>query len=117
MAENNTDEIEAAADEPKAVKKKPAVSLGWFLDNVAYLMLLFVIALLYIRNAHFNENMVRQIDETKVKTKVMRWEYMTVKAALMQQSKQTEVAKAVKNMGLKELTNPPKKITVKAGEY
>jgi hypothetical protein len=35
MAENNTDEIEAAADEPKAVKKKPAVSLGWFLDNVA----------------------------------------------------------------------------------
>lgn len=117
MAENNIDEIEAEANEPKAVKKKPAVSLGWFLDNLVYLMLLFFIALVHIRNAHYNEGLVRQIDETKVKTKVMRWEYMTVKAALMQQSKQTEVAKAVKNMGLKELTNPPKKITVKAGEY
>jgi len=35
----------------------------------------------------------------------------------MQQSKQTEVAKAVKSLELKELTTPPKKITIKAGEY
>lgn len=117
MAENSTNEIEEQASEPKAVKKKAVISYGWFLDNLVYLMLLFFLALVYIRNAHYNEGLVRKIDETKVKTKVMRWEYMTVKAALMQQSKQTEVAKAVKNMGLKELTNPPKKITVKASEY
>lgn len=116
MAENSTDET-VAAEEPKVAKKKPVISYSWFLDNLMYLMLLFVIALLYIRNAHYNESLVRQIDETKAKTKVMRWEYMTVKAALMQQSKQTEVAKAVKSLELKELTTPPKKITIKAGEY
>jgi hypothetical protein len=117
MAENSTNEIEEQATEPKAAKKKAVISYRWFFDNLMFLVLLFVIALAYIRNAHYNESLVRQIDETKAKTKVMRWEYMTVKAALMQQSKQTEVAKAVKSLELKELTTPPKKITIKAGEY
>lgn len=117
MAEENTDEIETTAKEPKVANKKSLLGYGWFLDNLAYLMLLFFIALFYIRNAHYHEGLVRKIDETKVKTKVMRWEYMTVKADLMQQSKQTEVARVVKDMGLKELTHPPKKITVKASEY
>lgn len=117
MAENDTDEAEALAENPKVSKKKSAFGYGWFLDNLMYLLLLFFIALAYIRNAHYNESLIRKTDETKVKTKAIRWEYMTVKAALMQQSKQTEVAKAVKNMGLKELTNPPEKITVKASEY
>jgi hypothetical protein len=117
MAEKNTDEIEVPSKELNAAKKKTLLSYSWFLDNVFYLMLLFFIALFYIRNAHYHEELIRKIDETKVKTKVMRWEYMTVKANLMQQSKQTEVAQAVRGMGLKELTQPPKKISIKSDEY
>lgn len=117
MTEENTDEVSITTKTVKAEKKKLLLGYSWFLDNLGYLVLLFFIALFYIRNAHYHEGLVRKIDETKVKTKVMRWEYMTVKAALMQQSKQTEVARAVKEIGLKELTQPPKKISIKAGEY
>jgi hypothetical protein len=37
----------------------------FFLDNALYLVMLFGMALLYIRNAHYSENIVRKIDRTK----------------------------------------------------
>jgi hypothetical protein len=39
---------------------------------------------------------------------------MTAKADLMSSSKQTEIARVVKSLGLKELSSPPKKIKVKS---
>lgn len=85
----------------------------WMSGNIAFLLFLFVLVILYIRNIHFSEELIRDIEKTKAKTKDMRWEYMTVKAELMFQTKQTEIAKLVANQGLKELTEPPKKISIK----
>ena len=42
---------------------------------------------------------------------------MTAKSELMYKSKQSEVAKMVEEMGLKELTAPPYKIVVKQDDY
>jgi hypothetical protein len=75
---------------------------------------LLALAMLYIRNAHYSETLVRNIDQAHDKLREVRWEYMTVKAELMSASKQTEIAKAVKSIGLKELSEPPKKIRIKA---
>jgi cell division protein FtsL len=86
----------------------------FFLDNALYLVMLFGMALLYIRNAHYSENIVRKIDRTKHEVREIRWEYMTAKADLMSSSKQTEIARVVKSLGLKELSSPPKKIKVKS---
>src|SRR5690606_17402540 len=106
-------EIEAITPEAvpaPAVSKQKQAEYALFNRHFPYVALLVVLAFLYIRNAHFNETLIRQIDETKLQLKVLRWEYMTVKSELMLKSKQTEVAKAVAPKGLKELTDPPKKI-------
>jgi hypothetical protein len=100
----------ATADEKKV---KPFSINQWFSSNLMFLLFLFGITLLYIRNTHYSEGLIRAIETTKQQTKEMRWEYMTVKAELMFQTKQTEIAKLVANQGLKELTNPPQKITIK----
>ena len=48
----------------------------------------------------------------KTELKEVRWNFMATKSDLMYKSKQTEVAKAVEGMGLKEITSPPKKIVI-----
>jgi fucose permease len=108
-----TEQHESAEEQQKQTRKKQFSTYNFLLDNILFLLMLFAIALLYIRNAHYSEGLVREIDSTKHEVKEIRWEYMTTKAELMYASKQTEVAKAVKSMGLKELSAPPKKIKVK----
>lgn len=78
-----------------------------------YFMFLAAIAMFYISNRHHAEKNVREIDRGTKELKELRWEYMTAKAELMHKSKQTEVAKKVEHIGLKESTVPPKKIVVK----
>ena len=47
----------------------------------------------------------------------LRADYTTLKANLMFASKQSEVAKKVRDLQLKESLTPPFKIEVEAGEY
>lgn len=107
------DKTTIAEEQAKQSRKKHFSTYKFFFDNILFLFMLFAIALLYIRNAHYSENLVRTLDRTKHEVKEIRWEYMSTKAELMSASKQTEIAKVVKSMGLKELSSPPKKIKVK----
>lgn len=81
-----------------------------------YFLFLGFIAMFYITNRHFAERNVREIDKANKELKELRWEYMTNKAELMFLSKQTEVAERAQKLGLKESTEPPKKIVVKKNE-
>ncbi|AFD07776.1 FtsL-like putative cell division protein [Solitalea canadensis] len=81
-----------------------------------YFIFLGGIAMFYITNRHFAERNVREIDKANKELKELRWEYMTNKAELMFLSKQTEVAERAEKLGLKESTEPPKKIVVKKNE-
>jgi hypothetical protein len=47
----------------------------------------------------------------------LRADYTTLKADIMYASKQSEVARRVKDLGLKESINPPYKLVVEKGEY
>ncbi len=74
------------------------------------ILFLTVIAIIYIANNHWAERMIRKIDKTQVEVEELRADYTTIKSAYMFASKQTEVARKVKKLGLEESHTPPNKI-------
>jgi len=87
-------------------------SLPNILANIPFLLFLFLLTIFYIGGIHTVENTTRRTNKLKSEIKEIRWEYMSIKADLMYKSKQTEVAKSVESLGLKELKSPPKKIVI-----
>ncbi|MBX7108236.1 MAG: hypothetical protein K1X61_06260 [Chitinophagales bacterium] len=85
--------------------------------NLPFIFFLAAIAILYIANAHYAEKNVRELNLIEKKMNEMRWEYMTTQSELENISKQSEVAKLVEAAGLKELSEPPKKIIAKQDEH
>lgn len=80
-----------------------------YLPKILFVMFL---GLLYISNTHHAEKTVRRIDQVQSEVEDLRADYTTLKSDLMFASKQSEVARKVKAMGLKESLNPPTKIIV-----
>jgi hypothetical protein len=76
--------------------------------------ILFVVALglIYISNTHYAEKTVRRISAMQAEVEDLRADYTTLKADLMFASKQSEVARKVSEMGLKESLRPPYKVVV-----
>ncbi len=85
-----------------------------YLPKILFVLLL---SLIYISNTHYSEKTTRKINQMQTEVEDIRADYTTLKADLMFASKQSEVARKVKVMGLKESLNPPYKILVKKGEY
>ncbi|EDM38794.1 hypothetical protein PBAL39_22015 [Pedobacter sp. BAL39] len=86
-------------------------------DMLPFLIFLSVLCMLYIANSHMAVKNIRSIDKLNKEVKELSWEYKSLKADLMFKSKLTEVAKKVDTLGIRELTEPPKKIVVNANEY
>ena len=82
-----------------------------------FVIFLAMLGMVYIANKHFAEKTIRQIDKLNKEVKELSWDFKTLKADLMLKSTQTEVAKQVDTLGLKELVEPPKKIVIKSEEY
>ena len=93
------------------VSKEAATELMPFVIFVAML------GMIYISNRHFAEKNIREIDKLNKEVKELSWDFKTLKADLMLRSTQTEVAKQVDTLGLKEPVEPPKKIVISANEY
>lgn len=76
--------------------------------------ILFVMALglFYISNTHYAEKTVRRISALQAEVEDLRADYTTLKADLMFASKQSEVARKVNAIGLRESLKPPYKIVV-----
>jgi len=81
--------------------------------------ILFVLALglIYISNTHYAEKTVRKINTIQAEVEDLRADYTTLKADLMFASKQSEVARKVSTLGLKESLKPPYKVVIAPGEY
>jgi hypothetical protein len=82
--------------------------------NLPFIFFLAGIGILYIANAHYAEQHVREISNIEKRLNELRWEYMTTKSELEYMRKQSEVAKMVAADGLFELREPPKKIVAKS---
>ncbi|TNE82030.1 MAG: hypothetical protein EP332_01770 [Bacteroidetes bacterium] len=76
-----------------------------------FVFFLSFLTLVYIYNSHQAIKVVRQIDELNKEIKEYRAEYISVKSDFMYKSKQSQVAKRLEGTGLKELTQPPVKLT------
>jgi len=92
---------------------KRLLSYGWVVKNMYYFLFLAILAVVYIYNGHYAENTIKDINRSARELKELQYEYKTVKGELMMRGKQSELAKAVEPLGLKELKEPPLKIEVK----
>ncbi|SEM99574.1 hypothetical protein SAMN05216436_11055 [bacterium A37T11] len=112
----NLDEIELKVAESRNFFKSLFSSENFSAQKATTFIPFFVfmatLGIVYIANRHLAEDNVRKIDAVGREVKVLSWEYKTLKADLMQRSTQTEVAKRVDTLGLKELVEPPKKLIV-----
>jgi len=94
-----------------AVSKEAATAM------MPFLIFISLLTMLYIANSHMAVKNIRDIDKLNKEVKELSWEYKSLKADLMFKSKLTEVAKKVDTLGIKELTEPPKKIIVSSDEH
>jgi hypothetical protein len=120
----NTETTNSVKDTPPPKKRKKGVLAkalssvfsGTFLTNestlkhVPFLLFLALIAILYIANGYQADDKIREVNRITNELKELRSEYISTKSDLMFVSKQSEVAKSVESMGLKEPIAPPMKI-------
>lgn len=85
-----------------------------YLPKILYVMFL---GLIYIGNTHYAEKAVRRINTIQAEVEDLRADYITMKSDLMFASKQSEVARKIKEYGIKESLTPPFKVVVQEGEY
>lgn len=83
-----------------------------FVGYIPFIAFVGLLAIIYIANRHYAERTVREIDHLGKEVKEMNWDYKSLSADLMKMTTQTEIAKRVDSMGLKERTEPPKKIRI-----
>lgn len=86
------------------------LAYDWARRQINFVFFLAALALLYIANSYYAEDMSRNIDDTNREIKELHYEYISTKSELMHQTKQSEVAKRLEKSGLKESVEPVKKL-------
>ena len=92
-----------------------AITGGWkrwlnyqsIVKQIPFFLFLALLAVIYIYNGHYADKTIRNINKTAKEVKELQHEYKTVKSEVMFRSKQSELAKAVEPLGLKELVAAP----------
>ncbi len=85
----------------------------WVRRQVNYVFFLAAIALVYIGNSYYAEDMSRKIDDLNRELKELHYEYISTKSELMQQTKQSTIATRLNKSGLKESVEPVRKIIIR----
>lgn len=95
--------------EPVNPKKEKRFRINYQLivKNLPFFLFLSGLAVVYIYNGHYSDKLIKSISNTNKELRELQFEYKTMKSEVMFRSKQTELAKAVEPMGLKELVAPP----------
>jgi hypothetical protein len=101
----------------KRLKLETYFEEGFPVKHLPKILFCMLLSLLYISNSHYAEKTTRQINKSQGDVEDLRADFTTLKADVMFASKQSEVARRVKAIGLKESMKPPFKIIIEAGEY
>lgn len=96
-------------------KVRDGIHSGWkkilnyhsIVKQIPFFLFLTLLAVIYIHNGHYADNMIRAINKTGKEVKELKYEYKTVKSEVMFRSQESELAKAVEPLGLKELIVSP----------
>ncbi len=83
-----------------------------FLRSMPFIIFLMVLGVLYITNIFHVERTKRQIDDLEEQLRELRYEYITSRSKLMYESKPSEIVLKLKETGIGESLEPPKKIIV-----
>ena len=79
----------------------------WIVKNIPFFLFAAILTVLYIANGHYADKIMRKINSSSRHLKEMEYEFKTVKRDVIFRSKESELAKAVEPLGLKELVIPP----------
>lgn len=79
-------------------------------QHIPFILFLGLIAILYIANGYYADDKIREVNKVSNQIKELHTEFISSKSDLMFVSKQSEVAKAVAPLGLKEPVVAPMKI-------
>jgi hypothetical protein len=82
------------------------------LKHMPFFFFLAFLGMLYIANGYYAQGKDRELDILNTQIKELNTQYQIAKAKLMYLSKESEVARASANMGLKESVTPPDKIVI-----
>lgn len=96
----------------KRLKLESYFEEGFPVQYLPKILFVMVLGLLYISNTHHAERTTRAINRAQTEVEDLRADYTTLKSDVMFASKQSEVARRVKETGLKESLRPPYKIVV-----
>jgi hypothetical protein len=112
-------------DEPADYREEKKFSVKSLIDGsvltrdgvvkqVPFIIFLTFLAIIYIANRYHAERVVRETVKIQNEVKELRFESITTASGLMYISKQSEVARLVKEkkLGLEELVEPPSKIVI-----
>lgn len=100
----------------KFVRSFVSLFSGSFLSNeetirqLPFIFFLAFLGLLYIGNGYYAERTVRKMSRISYELKDLQSEYIITSSELMFLSKQSEVARLAKPLGILESVVPPKKI-------
>lgn len=83
---------------------------------VPYILYFTIVGMFYIGNSHYAERMIRRMDRLEREVEDLRANYTTLKASYMFESKQSQVAKRARALGLEESATPPYKLRVPTDE-
>lgn len=81
-----------------------------------FLLFLSFLAFIYITNDFTLESKIREISKLQKDVKELRYEYISVKSNLITISKQSQLAKRLEKLGIKENKEPLKVIKIKVNE-
>jgi hypothetical protein len=81
-----------------------------FLPQIFYVSFLCVV---YIGSRHYAEKKIRAIGRLEIQVEDLRADFTTLKADFKYESKQSEVAKKAKSLGLVENSGSPYKVVIK----
>jgi hypothetical protein len=82
----------------------------WIVKNIPFYFFISAFAVIYIANGHYADKTMRNINRTEKHLKEMEYEFKTAKRDVIFRSKESELAKAVEPLGLKQLLVPPMRI-------
>ena len=99
--------------ENKIKKKrwKQLLQYQWIVKHVPFFLFLAMLAVVYIANGHFADKTIRNTNKARAELRQLQYEHKVLKAEVMYRSKESVLVKAVENLGLKRLAEPPVKIT------
>ena len=95
------------ANNPLAIGWKRWLNYHVIVKQIPFCIFLGLLAVIYIYNGHYADKLIRNINSTEKEVKELQYEYKTVKSEVMFRSQQSELAKAVQPLGLKELVSAP----------